>query len=39
MERSGNEAVTSLAESIIASQRAEIQTMRGMLEQRGGDPG
>jgi uncharacterized protein (DUF305 family) len=39
VERSGNEAVTSLAESIIASQRAEIQTMRDMLEQRGGDPG
>jgi uncharacterized protein (DUF305 family) len=38
MERSDDPAVTELAEAIIASQRAEIQTMRGMLEQRGGDP-
>ena len=38
MERSDDPAVAEFAQAIIASQRAEIQTMRGMLEQRGGDP-
>ncbi|WP_235401484.1 DUF305 domain-containing protein [Rubrobacter aplysinae] len=38
MERSDKRTVTELAQAIIASQRAEIQTMRDMLEQRGGDP-
>ena len=38
IERSGNEAVTDLAEAIIASQKAEIRTMQDMLQQRGGQP-
>ncbi|MDN5696486.1 MAG: DUF305 domain-containing protein [Rubrobacter sp.] len=37
-ERSDNEAVTSLAEAIISAQKAEIQIMRNMLEQRGVQP-
>ena len=38
IERSDNEAVTSLAESIIASQKAEIQNMRALLKEKGGNP-
>lgn len=38
LERSNNEAVTELAEAIIASQSSEIQTMREMREERGFEP-
>lgn len=38
IERSGNEAVTSLAESIAASQKSEIEVMRDMREERGFEP-
>lgn len=38
IERSDNEAVTNLAESIIASQKAEIQNMRDLLDRKGGKP-
>ena len=37
IERSDNEAVTNLAEAIIASQRAEIQNMQDLLDERGGE--
>lgn len=38
LERSDNEAVTGLAEAIIASQSSEIQIMREMREERGFEP-
>ncbi len=39
LERSGNEVVRTLAESIITSQMIEIQTMQSMLERKGGSVG
>ncbi|MDN5696591.1 MAG: DUF305 domain-containing protein [Rubrobacter sp.] len=38
IERSDNEAVTSLAESIATSQESEIEIMREMREERGFEP-
>jgi len=38
LERSDNEAVTQLAEAIIASQSSEIEIMRDMREERGFEP-
>lgn len=38
MERSDDEAVTSLAESIAAAQSSEIEVMRDMREERGFEP-
>jgi hypothetical protein len=38
IERSNNEAVTSLAEAIIPSQQSEIEIMRQMRRERGFEP-
>lgn len=38
IERSDNEAVTSLAQSIADAQKSEIEVMRGMREERGFEP-